>query len=434
MALTSLAFLAVFAVGCLLALVRGPFVGLLLYVTVFYLSPPDRWWGASLPDLRWSLLAAAVTAVAALMHPRTASRVPLFRHGFMTGLVVFLAWLIVQLPWVLSLDLQIELLALYAKYLVLLWLMYVVLDSERRVKLFLWAHVLGCGYLGWLAFERYVGGRFEGIGGPGIGEANSLALHMVTGVLAAAALLLAGRWWQRGALIGVLPFIVNTIVATMSRSAFVAAAIGGGIFNILAPVRHRNLVRVLSLLALVLFLMLTNPFFWSRMETLTVAGQEVEGVDTGQSRLVLIAAQWRMFQSRPAGCGHRCTAILSPSYLEAKYLSRQGRGENAARSSHNTLMTMLVEHGVPGFFFYVLGMYWMFRRILDLWKTYRYRETFFATLLPAVAATLAAITVGDMFVDYLKFEARIWFIGILLVMLNLSHERQQTDEARTPDA
>jgi O-antigen ligase len=434
MPLTSLAFIAAFGAGCLLALVRGPFIGLLLYVAVFYLSPPDRWWGAWLPDLRWSLLAAGVTAVAALMHLRTASRVPLFRHRFMTGLVVFIAWLVVQVLWALSRDLQINLLALFAKYALLLWLMYVVLDSERRVKLFLWVHVLGCGYLGWIAFERYVGGRFEGIGGPGIGEANALALQMVTGVFAAAALLLAGRWWQRGILIGVLPFIINTIVATVSRSAFLAAAVGGAIFSLITPIRYRKVVGVLAILGLVLFLLLTNPLFWSRMETLTMAGQEVEGVDTGQSRLVLIAAQWRMFKSRPAGCGHRCTAILSPSYLEAKYLSGQGRSAKAGRSSHNTLMTMLVEQGVPGLLFYVLGLYWLYRKIGVLWQRHRDQRGFFATLLPAVAGTLAAITVADMFVDYLKFEARIWFIGILLVMLNLSQERKSKSEAGTPDA
>jgi hypothetical protein len=43
-----------------------------------------------------------------------------------------------------------------------------------------------------------------------------------------------------------------------------------------------------------------------------------------------------------------------------------------------------------------------------------------ARTLPAVVAVLVAITIGDFFVDYVKLEVRIWFIAILLLMLNMT--------------
>src|SRR5262245_28767941 len=64
--LTAIAFAGVFALALVLAFVRHPIFGLGAYLLAFFNHPPDRWWGQSLPDLRWSLLAAAVTLVAAL--------------------------------------------------------------------------------------------------------------------------------------------------------------------------------------------------------------------------------------------------------------------------------------------------------------------------------------------------------------------------------
>ena len=64
MSITGAVFLLVFFAGMGLALFRDPVFGLYTYVAEFYLSPPSRWWGAALPDLRWSFLAAGVTLAA----------------------------------------------------------------------------------------------------------------------------------------------------------------------------------------------------------------------------------------------------------------------------------------------------------------------------------------------------------------------------------
>jgi O-antigen ligase len=433
MSLTALVFLIFFLAGCVLAFVRHPIYGLITYVGVYYLHPPSRWWGQDLPNLRWSLLVAVLTLVAVVLSRRRTPRLPPAAHKVLAGLVVFVLWCMVQSLWALDPQMHRELIIIVAKYTLLVLLIIKCVDSEQHLRLFLWSHVLGCFYLGWIVFRTYIGGRFEGFGGPDINEANAGALQIVTGIFVASSLFLTGRWRARAALLGCMPFIVNALVATMSRSGFLAAGVGGIIFNLFTPLRERRLVRLLSVLAAILFLLLTNPLYWLRIASVTQVGEEVEGVDTGSGRLVLMSAQVRMFLQHPLGCGHRCTAVLSPQFLDDRYLT--GSGESRERSSHNTFLTTLVEQGVIGAALYILLVVWILKYVRELGRRLKGREGFLPGLLPAVAAILVSIVVGDMFVDYLKLEVRMWFVAILLVMLILTQpvrSQQAEGNGRTP--
>jgi len=411
--LTGLLFAGGFALLCILALLRHPIYGLLAYVAAFYVHPPSRWWGHGfLGDVRWALIAAGVTLAALLLRKPSQRTVALMRSTPFWVFLAFVAWIGIQSFWALDQDAHLELLEYYGKFALVVVMICKCLENDSHIRWFLLAHVMGCFYLSWLAFGSHAGGRLDGVGGPGINEANAAALQIITGIFVAASLLLAleNRW--RIALLAMLPFLVNALVATVSRSGFIAAGLGGLAFNFFAPSKIRKIVAVLSALAVVLFLMLTTQAYWDRISTIKYKGEEVAGVDTGGGRLQIIGAQWRMFQSRPWGCGHMCTTVLSPSYIEARYLSR---GE--ARASHNTFMTMLVDHGIPGAAFYGLMVYWLFQCFRTL-KGQRSAENKFAgTVLPAVVASLVAITIGDMFVQYPKLEARFWFVSLLLVLM-----------------
>jgi O-antigen ligase len=158
---------------------------------------------------------------------------------------------------------------------------------------------------------------------------------MVTGILVGGSLFLAGRLRERAILLALLPLIVNALIATISRSGFLAICVGGILFNYFTPPAFRKQVRIFSVLAAVLFAVLANSGYWSRIESIKHQREEVEGVDTGSGRLVLIKAQWRMFQEHPFGCGHMCTTVLSDQYLDDSYLLE------GARASHNTFMSVL---------------------------------------------------------------------------------------------
>ncbi len=431
--LTAIAFLAAFSVGCLLAIFRHPVYGLATYVALVYAHPPTSWWGAVLPSLRWSLIAAGVTLFAVLIRPSRFTKPGLLEFGFIRGLILFVVWLGIQMIWALDRQMQTELLVIFAKYALLTALVYKCIDSIAHLKVFLWTHAAGCFYLGTVVLADYLGGRFEGFRGPGISESNAAALLIVTGVITTFALFLSGKLIEKIVAVGFMPLTLNALVATISRSGFLALGVAGVLFNLFAPKKIAGVVRVLSLVGLVLFLAITNPVYWDRIDTITIAGEEVEGVDTGGVRLELLKAQFEMFEDYPMGCGHRCTAVLSPAYLESRYLTGR-EGESRARSSHNTFMSLLVEQGIPGALFYILSLIWIARLTFRLRSRMRCSSGMLPIVYAAVVASLGAITVGDLFVDYLKFEARFWFIGLLMVLVKMDANQEQIESQQLEQA
>ena len=432
MGLTGALFVLAFLVGAFYAFARHPIYGLMTYVAVYSLHPPARWWGQPIASYRWSLLAAGITLIAvfASRKRRVKPGVPVLRHKVMVGLTLFFVYLVIQNAWAMDPKMHQDMTTLFAKYVLLVGLIYVCVDSEKHLKLFLWTHVLGCVYLGWIAYTTYDGGRFEGFGGPDINEANAGALQIVTGIFCASVLILSGTIKQRVAIFSGLPLIVNALVATVSRSGFLELACGGLMFNIFTPPRFKKIVKILSIVAVVGFLLITNPLYWMRMSSMKYAGEEVQGVDTGGGRLVLIAAQWQMFQQHPLGCGHRCTAVLSPKFLDDSRLT--GEGAQRARSSHNSVMTMLVEHGVLGGVAYFALLIWILRTLRELARKLKGREGFLPVFLPAIASILIAIAIGDCFVDYVLQEVRIWFVGILMAMVALANALPPAPQTPVP--
>jgi O-antigen ligase len=428
MSLTGIVFALAFAGAMMLALLRHPLYGLYGYVAVFYLHPPSRWWGETLPDLRWALVAAGVTFIATLRLPRDPTRPTWISTTPAKLLLAYTIWLWIQNLWALEADDQMIICILFTKYVVLFYLIYRLVDTPETITRFLAVHVLGCAYLGWLAFNARVSGRLEGIGGPGIDEANALAMQMGTGVAVAAMLILGGRSWIRWTAFLAMPFLLNTMVLAGSRGAFVALLGAGLALWYLKPEKHRKVFYAYAVLGVVLFFMLANQIFWGRVETITAVTQEDAEVDrSAESRLVLFAAQWEMAKRYPFGAGHRGTAVLSPQYLDPLYLSRTyvgGRMVVGQRSSHNTFMTALVEQGIPGAVLYITLWIWVAKALMQMRRLQRQADlSEYALLAAAVGGGLALVFVAGQFVDYLKAEVQVWLLILLTVLLQLERRR-----------
>jgi O-antigen ligase len=422
--LSGFAFATLFAVLAAMAFVRHPIYGVLAYQVAFYGHPPSRWWGYGLiGEIRWSLLASAVILLAVIVRrDKLISKPPVFRQSFIIGLCCFVVWISLQWFWALDPEQHSDFLSYYIKYIAAAALLYICIDREEHLRLFLWGHVIGCFYFGWLAFSSSGGGRFEDFGGPGLSEANSGGMQIITGIFCLGGLLFAAtKLSARAALIGMAPFLLNGVIATVSRSGFLAAFLGGVVFNWYVPKRLRLRVVGASALGLLLLATLTNQTYWTRIETIKYAGQDVEGTDTGSGRLELLRAQARMFRDHPWGCGHACTETLSPSYLDQRYISQI----SGVRSSHNTFMSMLVEHGWLGGIFYFAMLVWIWRRLTYLRPMLSEPKGEWGIYRAITGAVLAAIVVGDMFVPYMKLEVRFWFLTVLMVLVEWVRRARQ---------
>jgi O-antigen ligase len=413
--LTGLAFVVAFFGAIGLAVVRHPIYGLYAYVAVFYLHPPSRWWGSFLPDLRWSLLAAIVTLLCVMRLPAQPGRSPWYGNAAAKVLIAYTLWLWIQNIWALDPAEHMEASILFTKYVVLFYLFYRLADNPTDLRRLLWAHFAGCVYLGWLAFSSDAGGRLEGVGGPGIDEANALGMQLDTGVLVGSMLLLTGNNYERLASLLGMPFVLNGIVLTGSRGAFLAVICAGAVLAVMKPQRYRKVFYALAALGLVLFAILASQTFWQRMGTITAAVDAPEEMDTSaESRFVIAAAQWQMTLRYPFGSGHRGTAVLSPQYMDEKYLTLVGDTNiRAGRSSHNTFMTALSEQGFIGAFMFLVMWGWCAKTSLSLRRRTNQIGPRFAGDVAAIAGALMAIFAAGIFVDYLKAEVQVWLMALL---------------------
>jgi hypothetical protein len=407
---TGLLVLGTWALGLVLALRYSPIFAIFSYLLVFYNHPPAHWWGEGLPDLRYSLVAAVIALVAVWIH-KTGVGVAWAKNGAAKLLTLYAVWAWIQMPWALSLPLHLEGCILFTKFVVLFYVIHKTTVDEEKFEWFLMAHVVGCFMFGWMAYTSNSGGRLETIGGPGVDDANLLAAHVATGLVVAGFLFLGLKGWRRWMMFAALPFIMNTIILTQSRGGLITLLAAGVSAWYLAPRGSRRWVSISGGLAVVLFLMLANDEFWSRMSTLT------EGDESGahETRAQILGPQFRMFLDHPMGTGHRGNLLLSPQYMPPELLSNSGY-----RSAHNTFMAALVDQGAPGALI-LLGIYgWMLITLVRLkrldarglpYKLGIYRA--------AVGSSLVSCIVAGLFLNLIKFEALIWFVALLASLVVL---------------
>ncbi len=436
MSLTAIIFVGLFAAGLIASLVRHPAFGLYTYLATFYLHPPDRWWGAQLPDLRWSLLAALVTLLSLWRHTGVPDRLPLLAHGGLRAFLAFALWIWLQLAWALAPDLHLEAAVLFTKYAILILLIYHIIQDEQTLRHFLLAHVIGCFYLGWLILAAPESGRLDGIGGPGIDEANSLATQLGTGLLAASALILNGPRPLRLAALATMPFIANGIIQTLSRGAVLGLISGGMAMLYLTPGRYRRVYYALGVLGLLMLVQMAPTTFWERLGTISAPLERPEEVDMStRTRLELIGAQWQMAIDYPFGSGHRGTAMLSPRYLGQEHLTFDPAAGDVigSRSSHNTLMSVIAEHGIIGLIIWLSLLWWIWRSLLRLkaLDASGLPETY-GTCRAAIGGALTCVLVAGLFTDYLKSEVWVWSLALLAAFIDMTGRVSGTTAGDTP--
>lgn len=394
-----------------MALLRHPIYGLYTYVAVFYLDAPHRWWGQGLPDLRWSLLAAVITAIAMLRIKTDQRRTLWFKTFPAVFLIAYTVWLWIQSPWSIDPVMHRECAMIFTKFVIVYYMVYRLIDTPRLAADFLLAHVVGCLYLGLVALGTAApGGRLDGVGGPGIDDSNTLGMHAATAAVAGAMLIFANSDWRRYVALISVPFILNMVVLTGSRGAFLALFMGGIVIFALRPKENIRLFYTLAFLGILGFAAVASEAFWARMQTMEAAVNKEETLDnSAKGRIVQMKAGVRMFEAYPLGVGHRGFTSLSSQYLDPIYLDSTG-----ARSSHNTFISALAEQGLPGAILFSMLWLWVFKSCLIArrWAAAK-RPLLEVSLMSATCAGLVVVFIGGQFADFLKAEVQVWLLALL---------------------
>ena len=179
MPLTAIAFVVLYFGGIWLAFTRNPIWGLWPYSMALYLSPAHNWFGDYLPNLRWSLLASLVAVLSIFVHQgRLIPKTPWLRTVPAKIILCYAVWMWIQFPWALDQKMHLEGSILITKYVILYYIIYRVLNTDYDFYMFILFNILGGLYVSRQVLAYSIGGRVEGIGGPGINDANSLGMHM----------------------------------------------------------------------------------------------------------------------------------------------------------------------------------------------------------------------------------------------------------------
>lgn len=415
MTISGTLFVVAFALGMLLALLKDPIYGLFVYVAEFYLHPASRWWGAYLPEWRWSFIAAAITLAAMWLRlPRESSRQSWYATTPAKIMMLFTGWFALGYLWALAPERHAPVIFMLGKYVLVFAMVYRLINTPERRTAFLLAHVTGCLDLGILAHGADVQGRLDGVGGPGIDDSNTLGMHLATGVICASVLLLAVRAWRYVLCLVAIAFSLNAIVLTSSRGAFLALLAGGLILFYLRPRQYLRTFYAYALLGLLLFGYVASSFFWTRVGTIVASEQQRD--TSAQSRVAMAEAQLRMFVRYPFGSGQRGSEIMSPVYLQKQFLTSEG-----ARSSHNALLTVLVEQGIPGVMLALCLIEWTRRAIVSEKRRLPSSGDPLRTVhVAACSGALGAVIVGGQFADFSKCEVQFWMLAMLASLQSMA--------------
>jgi O-antigen ligase len=323
----------------------------------------------------------------------------------------------IQYPWAVSPEMHLEGTILLTKYVVLYYIIYHVLNTDADYFMFIMFNTIGGYHISKLVLGYSQGGRVEDVGGPGINDSNSLGMHLSVILIFSAMMLLKKNtpfkkimYWRicQGVIFISTLYITNSVVQTISRSAVLGLVAGGLLLIVIKHWTVKMKFNLYLVLAIIGLMYLAPYTFWERLDTITQAVQGEEVESSAYSRIVVGKAMIEMFKENILGHGHRGTIALSPYFLPKQYLTSVGGGE-IGRSSHCTFLTTLTEQGLPGAFLYLMMVFWVAKTIF----TFRKDDPVMYLYFMGASASLAAIFISGIFVDFLKAEIQIYCLAML---------------------
>ena len=416
--LTALIYILFFFFGAIKSLAGKPIWGLYIYFWSFYLHAPTQWWGAHVPDLRWSFLAAFISLLSLILHKKTPWRFWSFRENkLLTGLFVLV---LLQWHWTALPDFHTEYVFLLLKFILFIFVVQNTLDSTDDIKKIFIANLIGGAYLAYLGISSHQGGRLGGLGTAGMDGANQLGQHFIVLLFMGSYLLLMA--WNKITIIilGCLALILVATFLTESRGVIIAMFATGTLALFLIPKGTGGRFLLFACLAGLASAALMGPQIIERFKGMgTDSSGEMEDA-SAQSRWVIIDAQWSMLSHSPViGHGHRGTLVLSPNFIPEEYHAA-GTG---IRASHNVAMSFLVDHGWLGFLLYFGAIVsacwrgWSVKQGSDtISDAYKNEHFILRCMLAGAVLALASFMLGGMFSNNKKLEADIWLLALIPII------------------
>lgn len=410
MSITAIFYVLIFAAGMFMTLAGRTIVGLYVYSLSLYFHAPSQWWGEGLPLLRWSLIAAIITAVSLFIYPPK-QKIKFWFYGENKLLSALMLLVFLQQFWAVSPSLHSEYIELLAKFLLLIFLIQNLAVSQKEVKGLIAVNIIGTAYLSYYGMSTMSSGRMESIGNGW--DANLVAMHFAALLFLGGYYLLEKFRWFHLIIMASLAVILMGMFKTESRGAIMAMAITAVVAMFFKPEHNRKKMMLFGILGVIAASLLMGPQIIERFGGMKGNGEGEMEDKSAQSRIVVIKAQIKMWQDAfLLGHGHRGTLVLSPTYIEKEYQTADG-----VRASHNVAMSFLVDHGIIGFTLYFSAIFSCLFKIRKKTTPGNRRPSeirnFYSTMLIGCCLSLLCFMIGGMGADNKKLEADIWMMALI---------------------
>ena len=320
-----------------------PMIGLMGYVVTYNINPAGYWWG-TIPlywGLRYSLIIGIATFAGVVIHSSKLKFDKLF-EGQEILLILFLAIIWLSLLLGLGVNDGMSFAIKMSKVTIILLLASHIITDLHKYRILMWVLIISGLYLGYEMYNAPGGmfgeGRFQGgIGGSDFSEGNFLAAHFAM-VLPFIGVMFISRGGWKSKLICLVSgaFVVNSIIMTRSRGVFLAIAVGVVAAILFSVPGKRLKISVLLCIGLFGMFSLTDPGFWTRMETIETNESEMDASSSG--RIKAWKAALSMVNDYPLGIG-------VGNFV--KYVGNYDP-DIPGKDTHNTFFRCLSELGIQG--------------------------------------------------------------------------------------
>lgn len=427
----ALMFLAVLLGGTVWALFYEGFAAYILYQIIFFLDPRHRWWITALPDVSYSFFASALMLfVLARNYGQRSKLSPWTSNPAFMWLIGLLLCYYLAYFWALDITRHERFTFIFLKLVVVVLTAYKLLDSKRALDWALWAYLIGCAYIGYLATitGRGPDGRVEGISLPTTGGDSNL----VSAALVPAGALLLYYAWMGNKKLRLLSFacgalVVNGLVLFNSRGAFLGTVSSAGLYLIFMMFsKHRQpgqrgIAIFILIVAVVGAFHLTDKLFWERMSLLE---KPHGGEAADQSRVLFWKAALRMMQRYPEGIG-----IFGFNILSSEYLTNVERGGVKYKAVHSLWFEGMTEVGWQGFFCFLAMLFTLYRLSIRASRAVLAQEDYAAYFkILALQCSLFGYLVSGTFINVFRSEILYWMVLLLSVAINVYYLQPMAEQ------
>lgn len=423
-------FLLITSLGWLAGLALGPIYALLTYVFIYFNIPSVQWWGGYVFDLRWSYTSAIILIISIFLHKEKGLNSPFQKGLGSKTLLVYTLLMLITVPFAALPELALTRVYDFFRYALIFTIIVAVIDNFNKLRSYLWVIIWQVTWLSWCARSYFHGERLDGVGPGDAGDANSLAVLLISVIPFLLVFLMRGKKLERLAALFCLPIVMNCFAMTRSRGGFVGLIVMLLVFFLLEKDKKvRKHLMVLSIAAMALMYILADQSFKDRL--FAMKEQNLQSENAGAGRVAGWKYGIKMVPDYPLGTGGGGYLFLSPRYLPRELLEKNVGG----RAAHNTFLLVLVEQGTFGLLLFLFFYFQMIRNCLHaknscLKYTVKTQDSKYYLMYMLGSATLAGlggIFAASFFVDRLYYEGFYFFSAIAPVLYLVNRKKSITN-------